>query len=589
MNLPHWKLDNIYPSLASKDLKDSIIELRNMQDRLELILKNSSKTSPKEFDEILNLLNDIYLLTSDINAYLTGFIAVDAFNEEATSLRSSLSKLNSQRNIISKSFTSLVGSLDLEELFKASELAQKHRFALEKSKKFSGHLLTPEAENIVAQLEPSSGTAWAKLHSELISKTSLKTKIGKLEKEYNIAQLKQLQSHANPEIREQAYQSELVLLEQNQYSFAAAMNGIKGQVNTLAKNRNWDSALDEALYVNGISQKSLSAMQDACIATMPSFRKYYKAKAKILGKEQLDWYDIIATISTDERSFSWQEAQDFIIEHFAKYSSELANYAKHAFANNWLDVPSRKGKRNGAFCMGVPGAKESRIMLNFGGSLDDVFTLAHELGHGYHNEQKYKAELTIMQQATPMTLAETASIFCETIVVNALLEKADDKERLAILEQDLLGAGQLVVDIYSRFIFENTVFTKRQERELSVNEFKEIMLNAQEQTYGDALNIKHPFMWAQKGHYYSSTRSYYNFPYTFGYLFGLGLYSEYQNKPEGFQERYNKLLASTGLADAKTLAKGFAIDIEDKKFWQSSLKIAEARVEEFINLVDKYY
>jgi len=368
------------------------------------------------------------------------------------------------------------------------------------------------------------------------------------------------------------------------------MNSIKGYVATLAKNRNWNSALDEALFANSISQRSLTAMQDACLEAMPVFRSYYQAKAKILAKKKLDWYDLLAPINNkDEKSFSWQEAQDFIIENFGNYSRELADYAKRAFANDWLDVPSRQGKRNGAFCIGIPGVKESRIMLNFGGSLDDVFTLAHELGHGYHNEQKYKAGLSPMQQATPMTLAETASIFCETIVVNAMLKKADDKERLAILEQDLLGAGALVVDIYSRFIFENTVFNKRQERELSVNEFKEIMLDAQEQTYADAIGKKHPFMWAQKGHYYSTSRSYYNFPYTFGYLFGLGLYNEYQKNSSGFQARYNKLLASTGMADAKTLAKDFGIDIEDKEFWKSSLEIASARAKEYIKLVEIYY
>ncbi|HHO55711.1 MAG TPA: oligoendopeptidase F, partial [Trueperaceae bacterium] len=468
--------------------------------------------------------------------------------------------------------------------------AKEHQFSLEKSKKLSQHLLDLETEEILAQISSSAGTAWERLQADLVSKTSLRVTIDSEEKDYNIAQLKQLQSHAKAQVREQAYQTELDLLEQNQYSYAAAMNSIKSYVSTLAKNRNWDSALDEALFANSISQKSLTAMQEACLEAMPVFRNYYKAKAKILAKTKLDWFDILAPISTNnERKFSWPEAQDFIIENFGKYSSELADYAQQAFDKGWLDVPSRSGKRNGAFCMGIPGAKESRIMLNFGGSLDDVFTLAHELGHGYHNEQKYKAKLSIMQQATPMILAETASIFCETIVVNALLEEANDKERLAILEQDLLGSGQLVVDIYSRFYFENTVFNKRQERELSVNEFKEIMLDAQKQTYGDALGKKHPFMWANKGHYYSISRSYYNFPYTFGYLFGLGLYAAYKQNPNGFPEKYNKLLASTGLADAKTLAKDFDIDIEDKKFWQSSLKIAEARAQEYIKLVDKYY
>ncbi len=225
-------------------------------------------------------------------------------------------------------------------------------------------------------------------------------------------------------------------------------------------------------------------------------------------------------------------------------------------------------------------------MLNFGGTLDDVFTLAHELGHGYHNQCMFDADRDAWQRSTPMTLAETASIFCETIVVSALLDEADDDTALAILEQDLQGTAQLVVDIDSRFRFEKAVFDRRADRELSIDEFRGIMLDAQAATYGEGLraDARHADMWAQKGHYYSARRSFYNYPYTFGYLFGLGLYAAYREHPAGFQARYRELLAATGMGDAAELGARFGIDIRDPAFWRSSLDVARARVDRFERL-----
>ena len=229
--------------------------------------------------------------------------------------------------------------------------------------------------------------------------------------------------------------------------------------------------------------------------------------------------------------YNWSEAREFTVNHFRNYSSPLADFAERTFIENWHDVPPRKGKSNGAYCASLPGRKASRIMHNFDGSLDSLFTLAHELGHAYHNECLYQSNRSMLQSDIPMTLAETASIFCETIVVKALLEKTEGKAKLAILEQDLQGATALVIDIYSRFILEATVFEKRQERELSIQELKDSMLQAQKETYGDALSTYHDLMWAHKGHYYIPGTDYYNFPYTFGYLFALGLYAEYERNP----------------------------------------------------------
>lgn len=315
------------------------------------------------------------------------------------------------------------------------------------------------------------------------------------------------------------------------------------------------------------------------------FQDYFKAKAKRLGKEQLAWWDFFAPVSENERTYTYPKAQDFIIEQFNTFSPELAGYAQMAFDNEWLDVGPRDGKRAGAFCMPVTGRNESRILLNFNGSLDSVFTLAHELGHGFHNY--CQAGKTPLQRVNPMTLAETASIMCETIMTNAALEQTSSPdEELAILEPRLVGDSQVIVDIYSRYLFEKEVFERRAQSELSAEEFNEIMEDAQTQCYGDALdpNYRHKYMWTWKPHYYQSGLSFYNFPYAFGLLFGTGLYAIYQERGSDFVDDYKELLASTGAADAATLANRFEIDIQGKDFWEKSFKIISERVEQYVEL-----
>ncbi|HLJ81155.1 MAG TPA: M3 family metallopeptidase, partial [Ktedonobacterales bacterium] len=228
---------------------------------------------------------------------------------------------------------------------------------------------------------------------------------------------------------------------------------------------------------------------------------------------------------------------------------------------------------------------ESRVLSNFKPGYPGMSTLAHELGHGYHN--LCLAPRAMLQKGTPMTLAETASIFCETLVRSAALEQADAQGQIEILEASLQGSCQVVVDITSRFLFERGVFERRRERELSIDELNALMQQTQRDTYGDGLDeaALHPYMWAVKSHYYSTGRSFYNFPYMFGLLFGLGLYARYQKDAEGFKASYDDLLSSTGLADAATLAARFDIDLRTPDFWRASLDIVRADIDRFEGLV----
>jgi pepF/M3 family oligoendopeptidase len=372
-----------------------------------------------------------------------------------------------------------------------------------------------------------------------------------------------------------------------QESLAAAMNGIKGQVNTLDHHRGRKDALHAPLDRARMDRETLECMLEAMQESLPAFRRYFRAKAARFGVEKLAWWNLFAPTGESNTSYSFAEARDFILRHFGDFSSDLRNLAQRAFDNNWIDAEQRDGKRGGAFCMEVAGVGESRILCNFDGSLDQVSTLAHELGHAFHNDCMVKANKTELQKKIPMTLAETASIMCETIVTSASLKEAkNSQEELAILETQLMGNAQVIVDIYSRFLFEKEVFDKRTKSELSADELCEIMESCQKIAYGDALDERYlqKWMWTWKPHYYSADLSFYNFPYAFGLLFGTGLYSIYRKRGPAFVEDYKNLLACTGEGTAAELAARFGIDLRQKSFWQDALRVIEGQILKYCSI-----
>jgi len=396
-----------------------------------------------------------------------------------------------------------------------------------------------------------------------------------------------LHSHANEDVRRRAYEAELTGLETLAEPLAACLNGVKGAATVLNQRRGRQDALHSAIDDARIDRPTLEAMLAAMQASFPVFRKYLKTKAHRLGKEKLPWWDLYAPLGTSATAYSYAEARDFIVDHFANFTLDLADFTKQAFEERWIDAEQRDGKRGGAFCIGLPAVKESRILCNFDGSLDQVSTIAHELGHAYHNHCAYRAGKTMLQKATPMTLAETASILCETVVMQAVLnETKDPQEELSILETRLIGDTQVIVDIYSRYLFEKEVFECREKSELSAADLCDIMQRAQLATYGDVLDERylHKYMWTWKPHYYRPELSFYNFPYAFGLLFGNGLYAIYQQRGAEFIPEYQQLLATTGEGKAADLAERFGIDIRQSQFWEDSLAVIARRIERYCEL-----
>ncbi len=591
--LPRWDLTPFFPALDSREFAAAheqvgagVARLTALYDQHEV---RGGEPVPvddatvRAFEEVLAETNALQDELRLVGAYLNGFITTDARDEDANALHSKLQAEVAPLRTLNTRFAAWVARLGAENLITSSPAAADHAWPLRKAERAAAHQMTEAEEGLAAQLNLTGGSAWNRLHGDVTSRLTASVD----GEDLPITVVRNLAMASDAATRKSAYDAELAAWESVSIPLAAAMNGIKGEGGVLNRRRGWTDSLEPVLFTNAVDRAALDAMHAAVIASFPDFRRYLQAKARVLGRPSgagLPWCDLFAPVGDPSTAaVTWDEASSAVLDAFGTYSPALASLAQRALDERWVDAEARDGKRGGAFCMSVRG-EESRVLMNFGGTFDSVSTLAHELGHAYHNTNL--AHRTPMQRQTPMALAETASIFCETILVQSGLHAStDDPAReLALLDTDLTGAAQVVVDIHSRFLFERDVFDRRAERTLSVHELNTAMTSAQLATYGDGLDpaALHPYMWAVKPHYYST--AFYNWPYTFGLLFGIGLYARYTADPERFRLGYDDLLAATGLADAAELAGRFDIDIRDEGFWTDSLDVVRGRIERFIAL-----
>jgi oligoendopeptidase F len=592
--LPRWDMTVVYPSLDSpafdagfRTTVEGITALAQLFDDYAIERREPAlldESTIQAFEAVLDRYNALLAAVLTLSSYINAFVTTNSRDDLAQARRSELQERTVLLAKLGTRFTAWIGSLDVDALIARSPLARDHEYALRRAQESARHLMSPAEEALAAELNVSGGSAWGRLHGNVTSQLVVPVELDGRSQELPMSAVRNLASDPDRDVRRRAYEAELAGWQSAAIPLAAALNSIKSQVNTLSRHRGWDSPLDAALFDASIDRQTLDAMLTAAYESFPDFRRYLRAKAHALGVPALAWYDLFAPVGGSGNPWNFDTAAGFIVEQFGMYSQRLSDFAARAFRERWIDAEPRAGKQDGAYCMPLR-RDESRVFANFKPSYDGMSTIAHELGHGYHNLNL--AHRTMLQRQTPMTLAETASIFCETIVRHAALKDTDREAQIEILEASLQGSCQVVVDITSRFLLEKSVFETRRRRELAVDELNALMLDAQRQTYGDGLDptLLHPYMWAMKPHYYSAGRSFYNFPYMFGLLFGLGLYARYQQDPDAFRAGYDDLLSSTGLADAAALAARFGIDIRTPDFWRSSLAIVRADVDRFERLV----
>ncbi len=479
----------------------------------------------------------------------------------------------------------IAGYENLEEIIDSEPKLGEFKYLLLNIKKDSKYQLSDKEEALFAKLNISGASAWGDLQSNLTS--SAKAEIDG--KEMTLSMIRNLAYDADAEVRRKAYEAELKCYDSIKEAVAFSLNSIKYQVLTECALRGYESPLHKALYQSRMKKETLDALISAMEDYMPNFRRYLKAKAKYLGYEGgLKWYDLFAPVGKSEKTYTVCEARDYLLSVFEKFDLELHDLVKNAFDNAWIDFYPREGKVGGAFDCKIPALGESRVLTNFGGSFSDIVTLAHELGHSFHDSRVFCH--SILNQNYAMPVAETASTFNEVVVMEAAINSATDREeKLALIESQLMDACQIICDIYSRYTFEASVFENRPNEFMNADRMCELMLAAQKKAYGDGLdeNFMHPYMWLCKGHYYSGSLSFYNFPYAFGGLFARGLYAEYDKRGKEFVDTYKKLLSATSISDTEDTAKIAGIDLTDKKFWASGLESIVKQIDEFCSLVEE--
>lgn len=571
-----WSLKEIYPSFESEEFQRDFERFSNfrevfngltLEDNLESI--KAAIAALEEFSVLSNRLGNY------INLTLTANTTDETANKYRTLFGNAYAALNSAYTKVYK----FIGSVETD--ITSDENLKDYEFYFAEAKQQYKHLLSDELEDVIAKFSISGGDGWEQLFEAMTSGVEGEFKGEKV----TLSEIRNMAYDADAAVRKEAYETELKMYDTIKEPIAFALNNIKQQVLTETSLRGFESPLAQTLEASRMSRKTLDALLEAIREYLPQFRAYLKHKAALLGHENgLPFYDLFAPIGESSRRFTIEESKEFLLENFKGFSDDLAEMTKEAYENNYIDFLPRKGKVGGAFCSNLPFIKQSRILTNFSGSLSDVVTIAHELGHAYHG--LHIENHRVLNQEYSMPVAETASTFNENIVMNTVISEASDAEKVALLESQLQDTTQIIVDIYSRYLFESAVFENREKSFMFSKDLEQLMLDAQKEAYGDGLDpdAMHPYMWACKPHYYSSGLSFYNFPYAFGGLFSKGLYAIYQEQPEGFVEKYQELLRATTVTSAEDTAKVLGVDVTDSAFWKKALAQVADNIEQFIAL-----
>ena len=571
-----WSLKEIYPSFESEEFQRDFERFSNFREVFNGLTLEDNLESIKA---AIAALEEFSVLSSRLGNYINLTLTANTTDETANKYRTLFGNAYAALNSAYTKVYKFIGSVETD--ITADENLKDYEFYFAEAKQQYKHLLSDELEDVIAKFSISGGDGWEQLFEAMTSGVEGEFKGEKV----TLSEIRNMAYDADAAVRKEAYETELKMYDTIKEPIAFALNNIKQQVLTETSLRGFESPLAQTLEASRMSRQTLDALLEAIREYLPQFRAYLKHKAALLGHENgLPFYDLFAPIGESSRRFTIEESKEFLLENFKGFSEDLAQMTKEAYENNYIDFLPRKGKVGGAFCSNLPFIKQSRILTNFSGSLSDVVTIAHELGHAYHG--LHIENHRVLNQEYSMPVAETASTFNENIVMNTVISEASDAEKVALLESQLQDTTQIIVDIYSRYLFEASVFENREKSFMFSKDLEQLMLDAQKEAYGDGLDpdAMHPYMWACKPHYYSSGLSFYNFPYAFGGLFSKGLYAIYQEQPEGFVEKYQELLRATTVTSAEDTAKVLGVDVEDSAFWKKALAQVADNIEQFIAL-----
>ena len=571
-----WTLEDLYPSFESQEFKKDVEAYKALKGKFESL---TLEDSIEGITQVVKLLEESTVLTGRLYNYIHLTLATDTTHETATQVEVQLAGVSADLQATYAKVSKFLGTIQTD--ITTDPFLAEYRYYFEEAKKDATHLLSDELEEVLAKMSISGGKAWSQLFDFMWSSAQGEYK-GEV---VTLSEIRGKAYDSDAEVRKSAYEAELKMYDAIKEPIAFSLNHIKKEVLTTSQLRGFESPLAHTLEASRMSRETLDALLEAIREYLPNFRKYLRHKAALLGHENgLPFYDLFAPVGNSSRTFTVEESKDYLIENFKTFSADLAEMTEEFFDKHYIDFYPRKGKVGGAFCANLPMIKQSRVLTNFTGSLSDVVTLAHELGHAYHG--LHIENHRPLNQDYSMPVAETASTFNENIIMNTAIKEASDEEKIALIESQLQDTTQIIVDIYSRYLFESAVFENREQSFMFSKDLEEMMLSAQKEAYGDGLDQSylHPYMWACKPHYYSTGLSFYNFPYAFGGLFSKGLYAIYQEQPEGFVEKYQELLRATTVSSVEDTAKVLGVDVSTPEFWKKALAEVAESIEAFIAL-----
>ncbi|CAG5076728.1 Putative oligoendopeptidase [Thermobacillus xylanilyticus] len=588
-----WSLENFYPGGAESGAFAA--ELEGLQRDIEAFERSlrDAEDAPVTADRLeqwTQAAQSILARLREAESFTACLTAADVNDRRAAALDDRVKNLAAAYQAALTLYDRVLGAAD-EETWNgwlssgtgpgaaAFYVAERRERAKEK--------LPPEQEALAGDLAVNGYHGWGELYHTVVGRTRFRAadETGET-KTYSAGQMQNLLSHGDRGVRRAAFEAWEAEWGRQADLCAEALNRIAGFRLKLYFRRGWNSVLKEPLDMNRMRRETLEAMWAAVDESRPALVRYLNRKAGLLGVERLDWHDVEAPIGASARTVPYGEAAVFIVDRFRQFSPDMAALAERAFRERWIEAEDCGGKRPGGFCTSFPIAGETRIFMTYSGTASNVSTLAHELGHAYH--QHVMNDLPPFAQEYAMNVAETASTFAEWIVSDSAVQAASDPaEKLALLDDQLQRAVAFFMNIRARFLFETRFYERRREGLLSADELCALMEEAQREAYAGALGVWHPHFWASKLHFYLTDVPFYNFPYTFGFLFSSGIYARAAAEGPAFANRYAALLRDTGSMTVEDLAwKHLGVRLDDMAFWREAAAVPLKDIDTFLALAE---
>ncbi|MBP3965790.1 M3 family oligoendopeptidase [Paenibacillus lignilyticus] len=590
-----WNLENIYAGGSGSAAFNE--ELNGMERDIDVLTRELSAASasgapasPDQLSGWTEAVQSILLRIRQSDSFVGCLQAQQMKDTAANGLNDRVKTLSAKFNGALTNFDELLLRTDDESWGNWLHTADASpvAFVLNERREAGKEKLPPQLEALAAELAVDGYHGWGDFYNTIVSRVRFEvTENDGTVKQLSAGQMHNRLSHSDRSVRETAFAEwEREWSEQGDLC-ADTINRISGFRLKLYEKRGWTSALKEPLAINRMSEATLNAMWDAVTEGKPRLVRYMERKAKLLGLPRLDWHDVSAPLGSASKTVPYGEAAAFITGQFRAFSPDLAAFTEMAFQEAWIEAEDRPGKRPGGFCTSFPKSEETRIFMTYSGTPSNISTLAHELGHAYH--QHVMNDLPPLAQEYASNVAETASTFAEMLVSDSALKAAvSPEEKLALLDDKLNNAVSYFMDIHSRFLFEKKFYEQRKQGMLTKEDLSKLMEEAQQEGFSGALGKLHPHFWASKLHFYLTDVPFYNFPYTFGYLFSCGIYAQAKKEGESFADRYVALLRDTGLMTVEDLAqKHLGVRLDEPDFWREAVKLALVDVEEFLALTEE--